>query len=143
MRLSIFIDEDHSRKILASLGLPLSEFAVGAMKQTANPARYMFNREKMYSDVSNLRLFKKCEQIELADAILMPTDYSHAKKRAPELLRHYLNLSERLSKPLIVSSLGDTTQDIPGKRQSHLELASIVGQQMSMRFFALPLLMTS
>ena len=116
MPISIFMDENHSRNVLTSLELPLSEFAVGAMKQTANPSRYMFNREQMYADVANLKLFDRCENIAAADAILMPTDYSHAKKRAPELLRRFINLSERFSKPLIVSSLGDTTETIPGHK---------------------------
>lgn len=116
MLISIFLDENYSSKVLSSLDLPLSEFAVGAMNQTANPSRYMFNRERMYADVGNLHLFEKCKNIGAADAILLPTDYSHAKRRAPELLQHFLSLSERFSKPLIISSLGDTTEDIPGQR---------------------------
>lgn len=114
--LNIYLDENFALDNLKPAGLPLSEFAVGSMIQTADVSRYMFNRLEKYNELEKEKLFVKVTEPAEAQAILLPVDYAYASRRAPHILKHYLLLSEQYGKPLIISSLGDTTEDVPGQR---------------------------
>ena len=113
--LSLFLDKNFSWEQLNSANLPLSEFATSGMKKTSDTSRYMYNRGQKYQELTNSYFYNSVDDIDHADAILMPADYSFISKRAPHVLHHFLALSEKSGKPLLISSLGDTTDEIPGR----------------------------
>lgn len=116
MKLRLFLDVDFAETCFRQLGVSVSEFAAGVIGETADISAYMFNRLEQYNSLVGDPLFAVANSAKEADAILLPADWAFAGRRAPEIARHYLNLSDVSGKPLIVSSLGDTTKEIPGKR---------------------------
>lgn len=115
MYLTVFAGANYCLSQLNTFNLPVSEFAVGALEGTVDVSGYMYNRKRAYDELALIPLFKLTDDINDADAILMPTDWSFAFRRAPKLIQYFLSISEEYGKPLIISSLGDSTKDIPGK----------------------------
>lgn len=115
MTMSLFLSKSFAEEQMRHAEIPVSEFAVGKIAPSGDPSRYMYNRKKKYDELSDCDFYNSVDQIAQADAILMPVDFSYATKKAPNILNHFLSLSEESGKPLIISSLGDTTADVPGK----------------------------
>jgi hypothetical protein len=113
MTIKYFCDKIYSEKFSQLHGAPLLPFVRHFLKAKVDDVTYQKFREKEFLDLIKNPILVITNDINEADYILIPIDYSFLVKLPSEnFINHFIKLSKEVSKPLVIAQFGDNFRDI-------------------------------
>lgn len=110
----IFLDPEFCREQSIRHKMSVNPFTRFAVRGSYDDQSYNFLREDMVKKLDKLLLFKSADTAHNADVVMMPFGHSGAKRKSPEIERHYRRIAEASGRPLIITKFGDSLEDVEG-----------------------------
>ena len=143
MTIKYFCDKIYSEKFSQLHGAALLPFVRHVLKTEVDDVTYQKFREKEFLDLIKNPILNITNDINDADYILIPIDYSFLVKLPSEnFINHFVKLSKEASKPLVIAQFGDNFRDINIKNSIILR-CSKYRNELKMNEFICPPLISS
>ena len=141
MTIKYFCDKKFSEKFSQLHGAPLLPFVRHVLKTEVDDVTYQKFREKEFLDLIKNPILDITSNINDADYILIPIDYSYLiKLPSANFINHYIKLSHEISKPLVLTHFGDDFKDLNIKNSIVLRHSKYRNELKTNEFICPPLI---